>query len=243
MGAVTAGDVPVSERLPAARVPSAARLDPALVVDVLARLAGADSTADIAAASLPPLLDLPGVRAACLVVRDGDDAVVVGSAGYDCGTMAPGARLPLDAGLPVTEAVRTGRRVVQGGGPSWIAVPYGRARRGALLLSLTVAPPADEESLRRLERVGRAVGDALHRAAEQERTFAELALVTSGLASPVVARRAGRWPCAPSRTTGRWAVTSSSSPTTAGAAPGWSSPTSAARACPPRSSAGRSPRR
>ena len=140
-------------RLPAARTPPAERLDDALVLDVLSRLAGAGSAADVAAAVLAPLVELDGVRAACVVVRDGEDAVVVGSAGYDCDSMAPGARLPLGAGLPVTEAVRTGRTVVQGTGPSWAAVPSGRVRRGALLLSLTDPPPGDEP-LRRLERIG-----------------------------------------------------------------------------------------
>lgn len=80
-----------------------------VLVEALTQLAGAGDRLDVAEAALPLLLGLPGVRAAVVVERSGPDVVVQGSAGYDCGDMGPGARLPLDAGLPVTEAVRTDR--------------------------------------------------------------------------------------------------------------------------------------
>jgi hypothetical protein len=174
---------------PAAAAPPvdapASRIDDALVVDVLARLAAAGTPADVAAAGLPLLLDVPGVRATAVVARDGQRVVILGSAGYDCGTMAPGAVLPLDAGLPVTEAVRADRVVARGTGPGWLALPFG-ARAGALLLSLTTAPPASADELARLRRLTRGIGDALHRAREQEQVAAELAAVTSRLAPPAV---------------------------------------------------------
>lgn len=168
-----------------ARAPGALRVGSALMVDALAALAAADSHADVAAAALPLLAEQPGVRACAVVARDGSRALVLASAGYDCSSMAAGTVLPLDAGLPVTEAVRTGRLVVRGSGPSWVAVPFGSSRRsGALLLSLTVAPPAGPEDTARLHRLTRALGDALGRAAAQERAFCDLALVTSELAAP-----------------------------------------------------------
>lgn len=160
----------------------AAQLDDALLVDALSRLAGAASRAAAAEAVVPPLLEVEGVRAVAVVLRDGDRALIVGSGGYGCGAMSVGQVLPLDAGLPVTEAVRTGRTVVQGSGPSWVAVPFG-SRAGALLLSLTSAPPP---ALVRLQRLARTVGDALHRAEEQERAAADLAVLTALLSVPLV---------------------------------------------------------
>jgi hypothetical protein len=135
----------------------------AAVLDALVALAGAAGPLDVADAVCPLLAELAGVRAVALVQRSGRDAVVVGSSGYGCDTMGPGARLPLDSGLPATEAVRTGRAVVQGSGPGWCAVPWGRA--GALLLSCDGPPPQD---LRGLERLARAVGLALARVAGAE---------------------------------------------------------------------------
>ena len=166
----------------APRGPVGARVEPdaELVVEVLAALAGADSSAAVAAAPLPLLLEVPGVRAAAVVVREGAQVVVLGSAGYGCGSMAPGGVLPLDAGLPVTEAVRTGRPVAQGTGPAWVALPFPRGRgAGALLLSLDAAPPDD---LGRLDRVTRALADALSRASAQEQATAAYAAVTAQLA-------------------------------------------------------------
>lgn len=149
---------------------------PSVLIDALAALAAADTVVDVAAAGLPLLMQLPGVRGCAVVERAGHDVVVQGSAGYDCGSMAPGQRIPLDAGLPVTEAVRTDAPVVLGPGPSWAAVPFARRRQGALLLSLAGAPPDD---LAALQRLARAVGDALLRARQQEQAVAELAQLTA----------------------------------------------------------------
>lgn len=157
---------------------------PTLLVDALTALAAAEGTADVAAAALPLLLEQPGVRASAVVARSEGAAVVLASAGYDCGSMAAGTALPLDAGLPVTEAVRTGRPVERGDGPSWVALPFAGARRtGALLLSLVCAPPVAPDERARLHRLARALGDALQRAAGAERLGDDLALLTSGLAA------------------------------------------------------------
>jgi hypothetical protein len=101
--------------------------------------------------------------------------------------MAPGARLPLDSGLPVAEAIRTGELVAQGTGPGWVAVPFGRraAGRGALLLSLTIAPSAAEDELGRLHRLARALDDALLRAAELDDTVQDLTCLLAGLTPSV----------------------------------------------------------
>ena len=185
LGDVGADPTPVGP--PRSAPESRVRIDVTLVVDVLGRLAGAATSADVAAAGLPLLLEVAGVRGAAVVVRDGVRVVVLGSAGYDCGPMSPGGVFPLDAGLPMTEAVRTRRLVVQGSGPSWVAAPFGRGMSGALLLSLDVAPPEDPEQRFRLTRIARAIGDGLRRARDQERALGELAAVSGGLALPVAA--------------------------------------------------------
>jgi hypothetical protein len=91
--------------------------------------------------------------------------------------MVLGARLPLDAGLPVTEAVRTGRTVVRGTGPAWVAVPFQQRRTGALLLSLHAPPPQD---LAPVVSLARALGRALERARHTEDALTELAVLTAG---------------------------------------------------------------
>jgi hypothetical protein len=179
--------VPPTE-LPSQLRPSRDRLvaPDVLLTDALAVLAAAGTRAEAASACLPLLAQRPGVRAAAVVVRSGRHAVVVGSTGYDCSSMAPGTELPLDAGLPVTEAVRTGRTVARGDGPGWIAVPFGRGSQeaGALLLSLTCAPPESAAGLALLSRLARAIGDALHRSAGAEEAVATLAAVSEALRSP-----------------------------------------------------------
>ncbi|MCW2607839.1 MAG: hypothetical protein JWO60_2532, partial [Frankiales bacterium] len=134
-----------------------------VLLDVLGPLAATDTPADVAAVVLDVLARLPGVRAGLLAraSRPGRDLVVLGSAGYDCTTMAAGALLPLSAGLPVTEAARTGAAQVVGTGPCWVAVPAGAG--GALLLSLTVPPP-DDDDVARLVRLGGLLDGALRRA-------------------------------------------------------------------------------
>jgi len=182
-------DVPLGAPVGLPRQPgdAAFTLGLPLLADILAALAGADAASSVAAAGLPLLLDQPGVRACAVLVRTASDAVVLASAGYDCGIMAAGMTLPLDAGLPVTEAISTSRLVVRGTGPSWVAVPFGRRRTGALLLSLTSAPPGAADDLARLHRLARALGDALDRAGRQERAVVELADVALRLAPTVPA--------------------------------------------------------
>jgi hypothetical protein len=119
------------------------------------------------AAAVRGAVELTGARAACVGARHpggppggrtttatGDVVLLLGSDGYGCDTMAAGATLPLDAGLPLTECVRLGRTVVRGGagGPAWVAAP---ARAGALdaavLVSLThPVPTADVHALEQL---------------------------------------------------------------------------------------------
>ena len=152
-----------------------------VLLEGLTALAGATGRLEVAEAVLAPLLDLPGVRAVAVVERAAGEVVVQGSAGYDCGAMGPGASLPLDAGLPVTEAVRTDRTVVRGTGPSWAAAPFRRRGAGALLLSMTGAPPED---LTAFEALAHAVGQALDRVRRTEGELADLAVLTAG-AAPV----------------------------------------------------------
>lgn len=155
----------------------------AVLVTALATLAGARAGADVAGCCLPLLTTYGSARGAAVGRRDGRRVVLLASAGYPCDTMAPGSCLPLDAGLPITEAVRTGRVVVQGTGPGWVAVPFGRERQrpGALLLSLRSAPPAAAD-LARLHRLAAALGDALARADLEEESTAQLAVVHTALA-------------------------------------------------------------
>ena len=150
-----------------------------VLVEALTALAGATDRLEVAEACLPLLRDLVGVRATAVVERSGSDVVVQGSSGYDCGTMAPGSRLPVDAGLPVTEAVRTSRTVTRGPGPSWVAAPFRRRGAGALLLSLDVAPPED---LGPFEALAHALGDAFERVRRTEGALADLAVLTAGAA-------------------------------------------------------------
>lgn len=86
-----------------------------------------------------------GARGAAVAMVEGAALRMTGAVGYDCDTMAPGARLPMSAGLPLTEAARTGDPVVlqAAGGGGWVAVPLPGALRplGSLVLSLTAGGP------------------------------------------------------------------------------------------------------
>lgn len=148
-----------------------------LLVEAVTALVGAGDRLAVTEAVLSLLLELPGVRAAAVVERAGQDVVVQGSAGYECGAMCPGARLPVDAGLPVTQAVRTHRTVTTGPGPSWVAAPFRRRGAGALLLSLHGAPPDD---LAPVVALAHALGQALERVGRTERELADLAGRTAG---------------------------------------------------------------
>ena len=166
---------------PRPRRAGAPELDDTLLLDAVAALAAADTPADAADAALRPLLRLAGVRAGAVAraARPGTDPVLLASRGYDCTTMAVGTRLPRDAGMPVTECVRTGQLQVVGTGPSWVAVPAGPAT--ALLLSLTGPPPADAD-LARLARLGDALAGALQRALRSDDARTRLAVLETGLA-------------------------------------------------------------
>ena len=116
----------------------------------LIRLAGAADAEGVAQGAVSAAMEATAARAAALGVQHGTSVVLLDSVGYDCEAMAAGAVLPLDAGLPLTECVRTGRTIVRGqtGGAMWIAVPLTTPMvRGALLVSLTPASTANAAPL------------------------------------------------------------------------------------------------
>jgi hypothetical protein len=158
------------------------------LLDAVAAIAAAGSRHDIASVVSATLAELDGVRASAVLQRHGDHAVVIGCSGYGCDTMAPGSALPLDSGLPAARAIKTGQAVLQGDGPGWCAFPFGHraSARGAVLLSLTGSPPSDAAELARLQRLTAAVGAALERAEQTDRTAAELTAVLAGLAPAAV---------------------------------------------------------
>lgn len=162
--------------------PGASVVDAPVVLAALTGLAAADTPHDVAAAALQPLCALPGVRAGAVARSDrrSREAVLLASSGYDCATMAPGARLPLDAGLPLTDCLRTGLVRVVGTGPSWVAVPAGTGT--ALLLSLTTGPP-DDASVAAIAQVGAALAGALHRARRTDGVRTSLLVLEEGLAA------------------------------------------------------------
>jgi hypothetical protein len=154
-----------------------------LLLEALQALAAAGSRSDVTEAVCGVLAPLDGVRGVAVLQRDRNHAIVLGSAGYNCDAMAPGATIPLDSGLPATEAIRTAQLVVQGDGPGWCAIPFGRRKtsRGVLLLSLAIAPPRDPADLALLDRLAAAVGAALDRAHSSDRNAVDLANVVAGL--------------------------------------------------------------
>src|SRR3954452_18938753 len=120
------------------------------LVAALIQLAGAADVDAVARHAVAGAVDVTAGRASALGIQRGSSVVLLGSVGYDCEAMAAAAVLPLDAGLPITECVRTGRTTVHGqaGGPMWVAVPVStRSMRGALLVSLTPSSVADAAPL------------------------------------------------------------------------------------------------
>jgi Stage II sporulation protein E (SpoIIE) len=120
------------------------------LVAALVRLAGAPDVGAIATEAVSGAADITAARAAAIGVQRGSSVVLLASVGYDCEAMAAAAVLPIDAGLPLTECVRTGRTTIRGqtGGAMWIAVPVQTpALRGALLVSLTPKSSADAAPL------------------------------------------------------------------------------------------------
>src|SRR4051794_9434883 len=96
------------------------------LVRAVAEIAAAATAEEVAAAVVAGAVDVTGGRGAAVGAATGSGQVrLLGSAGYDCDTMRAGAMLPADAGLPLTECVRTGNAVRQGrpGEPMWIALP------------------------------------------------------------------------------------------------------------------------
>lgn len=174
---------PVRPTRPLRALPESLVVPDSVLLDAVTAMAAAGPRRDVAEAVCRVLVEVDGVRAVAVTQRSGSDAVIVGSAGYTCDTMAPGARLPLDSGLPIAEATRTGQLVAQGTGPGWIAVPFGRraATRGALLLSLTTAPTEEPRQLALLDRLARALDAALLRAAEHDRLSHDVSCLLAGL--------------------------------------------------------------
>src|SRR4051812_39298197 len=120
------------------------------LVSSLVRLAGAPDVDAVATEAVSGAVDITAARAAAIGVQRGDSVVLLSTLGYDCDAMAATAVLPLDAGLPLTECVRSGRTTIRGqtGGAMWIAVPVVTSTlRGALLVSLTPTSSADAAPL------------------------------------------------------------------------------------------------
>lgn len=120
------------------------------LVSCLVRLAGAADVDAVATEAVAGAVDVTAARAAAIGVQRGGSVVLLASVGYDCDAMAAAAVLPLDAGLPLTECVRSGRTTIRGqtGGAMWIAVPLVTSTlRGALLVSLTPTSSADAAPL------------------------------------------------------------------------------------------------
>ncbi|HET7531270.1 MAG TPA: PP2C family protein-serine/threonine phosphatase [Mycobacteriales bacterium] len=139
-------------RPPAQRVVDAAARPEQLgpLIASLVRLAGAADISAVARHAVTGAADITGARAAAIGLQRGDAVVLLDSVGYDCEAMAAAAVLPMHAGLPLTECVRTGRTIVRGqaGAAMWIAVPVATETiRGALLVSLTPSSSADAAPL------------------------------------------------------------------------------------------------
>jgi hypothetical protein len=165
-------------RPPAQRAVGAASrpesLDP--LVAALVRLAAAADVDAVATQAVIGAAQVTAARAAAIGVQRDSSVVIIGSVGYDCEAMATDAVLPLDAGLPLTECVRTGRTTIRGqtGGPMWIAVPVlTPTLRGALLVSLTSTSAADAGPLETL-------ADATAGALSRVESVADAARAASG---------------------------------------------------------------
>lgn len=155
----------------------------AALIAALVRLAGTADIEAVAHEAVVGATEVTAARAAAVGVQRGRSVVLLGSLGYDCEAMAAAAVLPLDAGLPLTECVRTGRTTIRGqaGGAMWIAVPVTTATvRGALLVSLTPQSTADAALL---EILADATSAALARLDAQQAAAAGQA-VSAGLEAP-----------------------------------------------------------
>jgi hypothetical protein len=112
---------------------------------VLAALNSATTEAEIGRVVASHAARLWSARGVAVALVEGAALRLTGSVGYDCDTMAPGARLPFTAGLPLTEAARTGQATVHrsGDGAGWVAVPLPGSPRplGSVVLSLQPGGP------------------------------------------------------------------------------------------------------
>lgn len=142
-----------------------------LLVDALADLAGAGTAEEVAAVTVEHAAALTGARASALGVLTATrtELRLLGSTGYNCDSMAVGTRLPLDAGLPITDAARGGRPIVRtAGGGGWTAVPLAGGSpdpMGALLVSL--APGTGPVDVALLADLAGHARRALHRCRQQ----------------------------------------------------------------------------
>lgn len=153
----------------------------------LEQLAAAGTVHEVAAAAVDGAIALTRARGAALGVQRGDAVEILASSGYDCDSMHTGQRLPLASGLPLTEAVRTGRTVVRGepGSPAWVVAAFAAAgRRAGLLVSLH--PDTDVDTIA-VETLASAAGGALARAlATTDEHFALDSVVRGLRAMPVL---------------------------------------------------------
>ena len=113
------------------------------ILAAVSELAGALTESDVAQVLVEHAAEVTAARGVAVVLPmpGREVGVVLASTGYDCDTMAPGARLPYSSGLPVTVALRTGQPQTIGdigGIPGWVVLVLGPAEAplGALLLSL-----------------------------------------------------------------------------------------------------------
>lgn len=144
----------------------AAPLAASRLVRALESLVAAGSAPEVAKAAVTGAAEMTAARAAALGVRRGRDVAILASVGYGCDSMAAGATLSIESGLPLTEAVRSGRPVLKLGadGGGWVAVPVAAPQgRGALLVSLVPGSTGDVEALKTLAR---ATASALRRCPE-----------------------------------------------------------------------------
>ena len=168
---------------------------------VAAALAKAGTISAVTESVLPIVIDVTGAASASLGVFDeaGRRLSLVGAVGLDDETLAQWSALPVDAPLPVTEAVRSRRPVIipdpdtlaaeyphlvgpEGGpaGKAWAALPLTRDDDVVGAMALTFGEPRefDDEDRRFLAIVAQQCGEALERARlfEAERAAREEAV-------------------------------------------------------------------
>jgi serine phosphatase RsbU (regulator of sigma subunit) len=111
---------------------------------VTSELAMADSVDTVTKIVTYHIADAVGASIAALALREGDDVRVVGLRGLGTAEAVRWERFPLDSRLPVSEVIRTGRRLVLVGA-SAIAQRYpeldqaGRGERALVVMPLRVA--------------------------------------------------------------------------------------------------------